>query len=166
MFQKISRQQQHVLAALAQRRHHQRINAEPVVKVRPKAPGPHLLRQVAVGGGNHPHINAVLAVRAQPLQLPALQHAQQLGLHRQRQLAHFVQKQRAAIGQLELSAPVGHRARKRAAHMAKQLALHQRFRQRRAVQADQRARGAWRGRMQRLRHQFLADAGLAHDQHR
>ncbi|MND67872.1 hypothetical protein D3C80_593030 [compost metagenome] len=55
-----------------------------MIEVGAEAPGAHFLGQVAVGGGDHPHVDVVLAVRTDPLQLAALQHAQQLGLHGQR----------------------------------------------------------------------------------
>ncbi|MNV48309.1 hypothetical protein D3C71_1402080 [compost metagenome] len=84
----------------------------------------------------------MFAVRAQALQLAALQHAQQLGLHRQRQLADFIEKQRAAIGALELALALADGAGEGAAHMAKQLAFDQRIGQGRAVHADQRPAGA------------------------
>ena len=113
-----------------------------MVKIGTQAPCAHLFNQVAVGGGNNPHIDLVLAIRAQALHLPVLQHAQQLGLYGERQFADFIQKQRAAVGQLKLATPVRHRSGKRAAHMAKQLAFHQCFGQRRAIDADERPRCA------------------------
>ena len=110
LLQKITGQQQHIMATLAQRRHNQGVDAEPVIEVCAVTSGAYLLGQVAVACGDHPHIDLVLAVRTQALQLPALQRAQQLGLYRKRQLADFVKKQGAAIGLLELAAPVGHSA--------------------------------------------------------
>ncbi len=95
-----------------------------------------------------------------------MQHAQQLGLHRQRQLADFVQQQRAAVGQLELAAALAQRAGERAAHVPEQLAFDQVLRQGGAVERNQRLLGTVRAGMDGLRDQFLADAGLAADQHR
>ena len=62
LLQKMPSQQQHVRFAFAQRRHDQRIDTEPVVKVGAKAACAHFLRQVAVGRGNHAHIHVVLTV--------------------------------------------------------------------------------------------------------
>ena len=165
LFEEVAGQQQHIATTLAQRRHRQRVNAQAVIQVGTKSSGTHLSRQVAVGGGDHPHVDAVFAIRTDPLQLPTLQHAQQLGLDRQRQLAHLVEKQAAAIGQLELAAALAHGPGKGATHMTEQLALHQRIGQRRTVDTDQRALRTWRSRVDRLSHQLLANPGLASDQH-
>ncbi len=138
LFEEIPRQQQHVTAALTQRRHRQRVDTQAVVQIGAKTPGAYLGGEVTVGGGDHPHVDTMLAVRADPLQLPALQHAQQLGLHRQWQLADLVEEQAAAVGQLELATALVHRAGEGATHVAEQLAFHQRIGQRSAVEADQR----------------------------
>ncbi|BCR22636.1 hypothetical protein KAM429_31930 [Aquipseudomonas alcaligenes] len=118
LFEEVPGQQQGITAALAQWRHLQRVDAEAVIEIGAEAPGAHFLGQVAVGGGEDAHIHPVLAVRAQALQLAALQHAQQLGLHRQRQFTDFVEQQGAAVGQLELTAALATGAGEGAAHMA------------------------------------------------
>ena len=58
--------------------------------------------------------------------LALLQHAQQLRLQRERQLADLVEKQRAAVGFLEQPGLVAHRIGERAAHVTEQLGLEQR----------------------------------------
>ncbi|MNR06691.1 hypothetical protein D3C85_1227720 [compost metagenome] len=107
----------------------------------------------------------MLAVRADPLQLSALQHAQQLCLDRQWQLADLIEEEGAFIGQFELALALVHRAGESAPHMAEQFALYQGVGQGGAVEADQRMLGAQRAAMDGLGHQFLADAGFAADQH-
>ncbi len=109
-FEKEACQKQHVAATLAQWRHDERIYRQPMIKVRAKPPGAHFLGEIAIGRRDQAHIDLVLAVRADALQLPVLQHAQQLGLHDERQFADFVEKERAAIGQFEFAAPVRLRA--------------------------------------------------------
>ncbi len=152
------REQQGIAATLAQRQHNQRIHRQP-------PPTAHLLGQIAVGRDDQAHIDLVFAVRADALQLAVLQHAQELGLHGERQLADFVQKERAAIGEFEFAAPVGKRARDRAAHVPEQLAFDECIRQRRAVQADERLVGARRRRVYLAGDEFLADARFARDEH-
>ncbi len=71
-----------------------------------------------------------------------LQEAQQLGLQRQRHVADLVEKQRAAVGELELAGRLPHRAGEGALLVAEQLALEQRFRDGRAVDRDERLAGA------------------------
>ena len=75
---------------------------------------------------------------ADPGKFALLEHAQQLGLQFQRQIANLVEEQRARAGYLELArAPLG-RAGERAALMAEQLAFDQAVRDRRAVDRDER----------------------------
>ena len=159
-------QQQHVAAALAERRYVQRVGAEAVVEIGAQAPGLYFFGQIAVAGCQYTHIHLVLAVRADPLQLAALQHPQQLGLYAEWQLADFIEEQRAAVGQLELAAPLAVCPGERAAHMAEQFAFHQGFRQCGAVDADQRLAGARRAALDGQCHQFLAYPGFPADQHR
>src|SRR5262249_44534800 len=58
------------------------------------------------------------------------------------------------------------RARERALHVAEELGLEQGRRERRAVDADERARAAGALVMDGARHELLARAALAEDQHR
>jgi len=56
-----------------------------------------------VGGRDHAHIDGDFMAAAQPAHLAVLDHAQQLRLQGCRHLRYFVEKQRAAVGQLETS---------------------------------------------------------------
>ena len=53
-------------------------------------------REVPVRGGDHPHVDAARGAVADAADLAVLEHAQQLGLQRARQLADLVEEQRAA----------------------------------------------------------------------
>ena len=77
-------------------------------------------------------------VRAERLDGPLLQHAQQLGLGRQRDLGDLVEQQRAAVGRLEAAVAALDRAGERAALVAEQLGLEQRLGERGAVDRDER----------------------------
>ena len=95
-----------------------------------------------------------------------VQEAQQRCLQRQRQLAHFVEQQRAAVGPGdEPGAALAARAGEGTAHITEQLGLDQLGRQRTAVHRDEGA-GAAAALVQVARQHFLAAAGLALDQHR
>ncbi len=79
-----------------------RKHVEPVsTDRRGSAPLPPRALQVAVGRGDHAHVDAQAARTADALELALLQHAQQLRLRLGRQLADLVEEQRAAVGQLE-----------------------------------------------------------------
>ena len=82
-------------------------DVEPVEQVAAKLPVRDGLLQIHVGRGNHAHVDRHAGARTEPHDLALLQHAQQLDLHRQRQVADLVEKQRAAVRGLE---PAGLRA--------------------------------------------------------
>ena len=145
-------QQQDVGLALAQRRHEDREHVQPVVEILAELAGGDRLLQILVGGGDQADVGADRLGAAQPLELALLQHAQQLDLRREVQLADLVQEQRAAVGQLEAPLLGGVGAGERPLLVAEQLRLDQVVRQRRAADLDERllARAAscseWRGR--------------------
>ena len=136
-----------------------------MVQIGAKAPFHHLLAQIAVRRRQHPHIDPQAAVIADALNIAILQHAQQLRLQRQRQFANFIKEQGAVISHLKFTAAVADSPGKRPFHMAKQLALRHAFRQRRAVEIDQRVSRPRRALMHRLRHQLFPGAGFAADQY-
>jgi len=73
-----------------------------------------------------------------PVDHALLNSAQQLGLQPHVHLGNFVEQQRAAIGLLEFSDAARNRAGKRALLVAEQLGFEQRFRNCRAVDANER----------------------------
>jgi hypothetical protein len=154
-----------VVGVLAQRRQHQGDHRQAVVEILAEAAPLDLPGQRAVGGGHDAHVHHPGLVRAQPPHLAALQHAQQLRLQLEGQLADLVEEQGPAVGRLEGSLPIGHRAGEGAAHVAEELALDQGGGDGRAVEDDQRAARAGALVVQPLGHQLLAGAGLALDQH-
>ena len=78
--------------------------------------------EVAVGGAQHAHVDLDLHLAAQPPQPALLQHAQQLGLQLDGDLAHLVEEERAAVGQLEHAGAALIRAGEGAALVAEDLA--------------------------------------------
>ena len=94
-----------------------------------------------------------------------LDGAEQLGLRLGAEVADFVEKERAAVRELEPpDAPVG-RAGERAALVAEHLALHQIARNRRAIHAHERTVAPRARRVNRRRDELLARARFAGDQH-
>ena len=102
---------------------------------------------------------------AHALEGALLQHAQQLDLQLQGQVAHLVEEERAARGQLEAPLAVAHRAGEGAAHVAEQLALEQLARQRAAVDGHERPAAPRGARVDGAGHHLLAGAALAGQQH-
>ncbi|CAJ6550943.1 Uncharacterized protein conserved in bacteria [Burkholderia pseudomallei] len=156
-----------VRCALAQRRRMDRQHVQPVIKVRAKAPFRDERRQFGRRRRDDPHIRAHDPVRADRLELLVLQHAQQLALQRHRHVADFVEKERAAVGKLELAdAPLAIRARVRARRRAEELGFEQRIGNRRDVDGHERLQCPRGRRVDRMREQLLTGARLAEQQHR
>src|SRR4029453_13569073 len=100
------------------------------------------------------------------LDLAVREHAQQLPLHAERQLADLVQEDRPAVRRLEQALAVAVRAGERAAEVPEELALEQRRRERRAVADHERANLQRRQVVQRAGDELLARPALAGDERR
>ena len=131
-------EQRNVLAAIAQRRQLDREHVQPVVEVLAQLAGPHRLGRVEVGRGDDPDVHRLLLAAAETPERALLQHAQQLHLRRRLHLGDLVEEQRAAVRELEHAGPAIVRAGERPLLVAEDLALEQRFGDRRAVDRDER----------------------------
>ena len=97
---------------------------------------------------------------AERLHLALLEHAQQLGLQRQRQIRHLVEQQRPGLRAAEDAGARLVGAGERPLPVAEQLTFGQRFGERGAVDRDERAAASAPG-VDRARHDLLAGSGLA-----
>ena len=88
-----------------------REDVQPVEQVRPELLLLDELAEIAVGRRDQPRVAAQRARAAQPLELALLQHAQQLRLQLQRDLADLVEEHGALVGQLEAADALGDRRR-------------------------------------------------------
>ena len=116
--------QRDVLPPLAQGRDLDREDAQAVVEVAPEAPLRH--RALEVAGWWRPRgARPPCAARVAPRRcdLAVLQHAQQLRLQLQREVADLVEEERPAVGQLEAAGVRGDRAGEGALLVAEELAL-------------------------------------------
>src|SRR5690606_26495157 len=159
-------EQRNILRAIAQRHRANREHAEPEEQIFAETALPDLVLQIAIRRRDDPHVDVPRLLLADALERAFLEHAQQLALELERDLADLVEKQRAAVGELEAADAVAQRTRKRTAHVTEKLALEQVPRDRRAVHADQRALAPRARIVDRARDQFLARARFACDQHR
>ena len=98
---KCSHEQRDVAGPVAQRRQRDREDVEPVVEILAELAVGDQLLEIAVGRRHHAHVDLDRLGAADALELALLQHAQQLDLHVERQVADLVEEQRAAVGQLE-----------------------------------------------------------------
>ncbi len=135
-----------------------------MVEVAPESALLHGFAQIHVGGRDNPHVHRYFTCASQTVVRSAVQHAQQLDLHLQVQLAHFVQKQRAGVGYFEEPLFHGIRPAECASLVPEQFAFQQVIRQGGAVYVHPRTRAAERMMVHRARHHFFAAAGFARDQ--
>jgi hypothetical protein len=151
---------------VAQRRHDDREHAQAEVEVVAKAARPHLGGEVPIGRGDDPDVDPPGSLLADPRELAVLEHAQQLALERERDLADLVEEERTAVGSLETADAVLLRAGEGAPHVPEELALEEVLRDRRAVDADERPLGAPAVRVDAPGDELLPRPGLAEDEHR
>ena len=87
-------------------------DAQPVQEVLTELPRGDEIVQVAMGGGDDANVDARMrSIRPDGLNLGVLEKPQQPRLHVQAHVADFVEKQRAAMRELELAARLGARRR-------------------------------------------------------
>ena len=160
------RQERNIFFALAQRRNIHGHYIEAVIKIFAKGALFQRRAQILIGGSHHAYVDMAGDIAAQALELPLLKHAQQLHLDGCRHVANLIQEDGAGVGLLELARFGGHGAGKGALLVAEQLALHQVFRQRRAIDLHQRPFAPRRVEVNGARDQVLAHAAFAGQQHR
>ena len=136
-----------------------------MVEVGAKAALLHFAAQVAVGGRDDPAARGASLRLADPLVLAVFQHAQQLRLQVERQLADLIEQQRAVGRILEITGLVAGGAGEGALHVAEKGRLDERRRDRGAIEGEVRTLRARREPVQAPRRHLLAAARFAFDQH-
>ena len=121
--------------------------------------------QILVGGREYTRIDLDPRRPANRLHRLFLQNAQHFGLRLQAHVANLVEEDRAAVGDLELAAPIGDGAGERPAHVAEQLAFDQLFGDCGAVDFNEGRAPAAAQRVDRPRDQLFAGAVFAVNQH-
>src|SRR4029453_5908294 len=133
--------------ALGERRNRELHDVEPVVEVFTELTERYLALEVSIGGRDRPRVDLNHGVAAHAGEAEILEHVQELGLQRQRQLCYLVQVDRAPLGVLELPGLPAMRSSEGALLMAEELGLEQAMRNRGAVDLDERALAAGRVRV-------------------
>ena len=159
-------EQHDVALALAKRRQADVEHLQPVEEILAKIAALDRLAQIAVARRNDPDVGLVQPGPAESRKLPLLQNAQELGLRRWAHLAHLVEEQHTAGGELDLSRLRLLRAGERAPLVAEQLRLEQLLRQRGTVQRDERSALSRGGAMDEARDDFLSGTRFTGQEHR
>src|SRR3989475_9896325 len=160
------RELRHVRAPLAQRRHPQHVDVEPVEQVLAEPLLLHFVLELAVRRRDDARVYGDRAGAAHASHLTLLEDAEQLRLRGRREVADLVEEQGAAARRLERPLAHRHGAREGAALVAEQLALHEVVGEGRAVQGDE---GPGRSATQPVQvsgYHLLAGAALSYDQDR
>src|SRR5262249_5491597 len=96
---------------------------QPKIEIAPKLPLLHVDFEVAMRRRNDACRHGNRPIRSESNDCALLQHAQELGLRRQGQLADLVEKERSSAGRLERAFSRAVRPGKRSALVSKQLAF-------------------------------------------
>ena len=94
-------QHRNVLGPLAQRRHPNRKDIQPVIQIFAEGVGVNPFLEIPMRRGDDSRVDLGGLRAAQPLDLPVLQHAQELDLDVERQVTNLVQEDRRSVGELE-----------------------------------------------------------------
>ena len=161
--QEMQRQRFDVLRPFPQRRQLDGDHVQAVIEILTEAPFANLTLQILVGGGHETHIHLFWAGRTDRDEVALLDDPQQFGLYRRTDIPDLVQKERAAVGLLQQTFLVHHRAGEGTAQMPEQLAFQQGVGQGGAVQRNKRFFPAQAVAVQGAGDQFLAGARFTQD---
>src|SRR5262249_7706008 len=155
-----------IFRPLGEGRNADREYVQPIEQILAEAAHFYIGNEVAVGGGDDPHVNLHRLARANRLDLVVLDRAQQLHLRGGRKLANLVEEQRAAGRFHELAGvPVGC-AGEGALLVAEQHRLDEIVRDGAAIDRHEWLGAPLAGAMDGARDQLLADTRLAFDEYR
>src|SRR6478672_2780606 len=157
-------EQRDVLDPLAERRHREGEDVEPVVEVLAEGPVLHGRDRVLVGGRHDPDVDDDLGLAAEAPEGALLEEAEELGLDAGLHLGDLVEEEGAAVGELEAALAAIAGVGEGAALVAEDLALEQGLGHGRAVDGHEGAAGAGGELVERAGDQLLAGAGLAVDE--
>ena len=152
-----------VFGPLAESRHLDHEDRDPIVEVLAKRALRHGRLEILVGGGDEPDVRPDGFAPTHLGELVRLDDPEELGLEARAQFTELVDEQGPGVGQREDAFAMLRRAGERALHVTEEVALHQAFGDRGAVERDQRTITPRARVVDRARDQLLAGAALAVD---
>jgi hypothetical protein len=153
-----------VVRSLPKWRYRDREDVQTIVEIVTKTLRSNHSAQITVRRGDDAYVDLERACPAEALELVLLQHAEELRLQLEGDLADLVEEQRATVCELETADPLCDRAGERATLVAEQLALEQGRWDGRAIELDERAPAPTAGVVNCARNQLLPGSGLSKDQ--
>jgi hypothetical protein len=100
-------ERRNVFATIAQRRHGDREDIEPVEQIRPESSVFDHLREIAMCCRDQADIGSYCLCAAQPLELVFLEDTEEFGLHFLRNVADLIKEKGASVGEFEAADPLG-----------------------------------------------------------
>jgi hypothetical protein len=139
---------------------------EPVTEIVPESGTGVIALETSVRCRNDTHFHVSRKALAHAPHFPFLEHPKQLDLRSRREFAHFIQKKRASIRLFEQATTLVDGPGKRPACVAEQFGFDQFLGERATVQRGEISHASRALFVDGSGDQFLADPGLANDQHR
>src|SRR5450756_1740348 len=143
----MARESRNIRIALAQGRHQEREDVEPIEEVGPERPALHRLGQIAVRARHETDVDVQLLVSADTPKGAGVEDTKELHLQLGRHLRHLVEENGSSMGHLEGAGTAPLRPRERALLVPEELALDEGRRDRAAVDRDERPPNAARERV-------------------
>ena len=128
MLQCVLHERRDVVDAFPQRGHGDVDDAKAIEQVLAEVPRRHPFSEIAIGGGDHTHVDSArlcAACVAHDLNLAILEKPQQHRLHARAHLPDLVEEERAAVGLLQLAQPIPVSAGEAAAHVTEEFRLQE-----------------------------------------
>jgi hypothetical protein len=138
----VTHQRADVLLALAQRRHADGDDIQPVIEVSAKPAVRDLFLEVAIRRHDDARIHAERASATHAVELLVLQHLKELRLKARVHVADLVEEDGPLVGQLELAGLLGVSSRERSLLVPEELALEELAWERSAVDLHERSLGS------------------------
>ena len=118
-------QQADIVCPVLQWREPKHQTLQPEIQIFPEPAFGHASLEITIGRRHYADIDGRRGRCADPIEGFFLEHAKQLALMFQAQVADLVEEERAMMRQLEVPTPIHRRAGEAAAHMAEQFALEE-----------------------------------------
>src|SRR5262249_13053941 len=125
----------------------------------------HLPLEHPIGRSEDPYVDPPDRRLTQASDLARFERAEELGLHRERELADLVEEERSAVRRLARADAIAIRSGECAARVPEELALHEARRDRPAIDDDERPARTVAALHELVRDELLSRTALALDEH-
>src|SRR5438128_3803676 len=157
-------EKKNVIAAVAKRRNRERHGGDAEIKIFAKGLFGDGFLQVAIGGDDDAHVNLNGLCAAHAFKAALFENAQEFCLDGERKLADFVEKKRAAVGEIHFAGFARACSGEGPALVAEELVFDEAFGNRGAIESDERLFATGGEVMNSPREQFLTRAAFTEEE--